>query len=143
LWIFISFLLLTIDITILRGGYKMNTYVNEIWEKALEILKAELTEVSFNTWIKSIDPLKMTDSTITLGVRNDFTKDILENRYKDLIKNSIQAACNKSYSINFVISSEEASDLDTSTSKHTNNKHNLIVNDEMSAILNIPLILSS
>jgi len=102
LWIFISFLLLTIDITILRGGYKMNTYVNEIWEKALEILKAELTEVSFNTWIKSIDPLKMTDSTITLGVRNDFTKDILENRYKDLIKNSIQAACNKSYSINFV-----------------------------------------
>ncbi len=36
----------------------MNTYVNEIWEKALEILKAELTEVSFNTWIKSIDPLK-------------------------------------------------------------------------------------
>ncbi len=114
----------------------MNTYVNEIWEKALEILKAELTEVSFNTWIKSIDPLKMTDSTITLGVRNDFTKDILENRYKDLIKNSIQAACNKSYSINFVISSEEASDLDTSTSKHTNSKHNLIVNDEMSAILN-------
>ena len=70
----------------------MNTYVKEIWEKALEILKAELTEVSFNTWIKSIDPLNITDSSITLGVRNDFTKDILENRYKDLIKNSIQAA---------------------------------------------------
>ncbi|MDU4891451.1 MAG: chromosomal replication initiator protein DnaA [Clostridium sp.] len=111
----------------------MNTYVKEIWEKALEILKAELTEVSFNTWIKSIDPLNITDSSITLGVRNDFTKDILENRYKDLIKNSIQAACNKSYTINFVIISEEATD---ELPKVTPKKQNLVVNDEMSATLN-------
>lgn len=114
----------------------MDTYLKEIWEKALEILKAELTEVSFNTWIKSIDPLKITDSTITLGVRNDFTKDILENRYKDLIKNSIQVACNKSYSINLVIISEEASDLETSLSRDSNKRKNLVVNDEMSASLN-------
>lgn len=111
----------------------MNTFVKEIWEKALEILKAELTEVSFNTWIKSIDPLNITDSSITLGVRNDFTKDILENRYKDLIKNSIQAACNKSYTINFVIISEEATD---ELPKVTPKKQNLVVNDEMSATLN-------
>ena len=114
----------------------MDTYLKEIWEKALEILKAELTEVSFNTWIKSIDPLKITDSTITLGVRNDFTKDILENRYKDLIKNSIQVACNKSYSINLVIISEEASDLEQSLSRESNKRKNLVVNDEMSASLN-------
>ncbi len=111
----------------------MNTFVKEIWEKALEILKAELTEVSFNTWIKSIDPLNITDSSITLGVRNDFTKDILENRYKDLIKNSIQAACNKSYAINFVIISEEATD---ELPKVNPRKQNLVVNDEMSATLN-------
>lgn len=111
----------------------MNTFVKEIWEKALEILKAELTEVSFNTWIKSIDPLNITDSSITLGVRNDFTKDILENRYKDLIKNSIQAACNKSYTINFVIISEEATD---ELPRVTPKKQNLVVNDEMSATLN-------
>ncbi len=111
----------------------MNTYVKEIWEKALEILKAELTEVSFNTWIKSIDPLNITDSSITLGVRNDFTKDILENRYKDLIKNSIQAACNKSYTINFVIISEESTE---SIHKAPPKRQSLVVNDEMSAILN-------
>lgn len=111
----------------------MNTYVKEIWEKALEILKAELTEVSFNTWIKSIDPLNITDSSITLGVRNDFTKDILENRYKDLIKNSIQAACNKSYSINFVIISEEATDT---LQRVPPKRQSLVVNDEMSATLN-------
>ena len=114
----------------------MDTYFQDIWKKALEILKAELTEVSFNTWIKSIEPLKITDSSITLGVRNDFTNDILENRYKDLIKNSIQAACNKSYTINLVVISEEATDLEANSLKDTNKKKNLTVNDEMSATLN-------
>lgn len=115
----------------------MDTYLKEIWEKALNILKAELTEVSFNTWIKSIEPLKITDSSITLGVRNDFTKDILENRYKDLITNSIEVACNKKYSITFIIISEEATDLEApNNSKDVNKGKNLVVNDDMSTTLN-------
>lgn len=113
----------------------MSTQIKEIWEKTLNTLKGELTEVSFNTWIKSIEPVALSDTTIKLGVPNNFTKDILENRYKDLIKNSIQAVFNKSYNIEFFILSEEAVELVT-PKKLKEEKPTLVVNDEMSATLN-------
>jgi len=117
------------------GGQEMSTQIKEIWEKTLNTLKGELTEVSFNTWIKSIEPVALSDTTIKLGVPNNFTKDILENRYKDLIKNSIQAVFNKSYNIEFFILSEEAVELVT-PKKLKEEKPTLVVNDEMSATLN-------
>lgn len=113
----------------------MSTQVREIWDKTLNTLKGELTEVSFNTWIKSIEPMSISDTTIRLGVPNNFTKDILENRYKDLIKNSIQAVFNKSYNIEFFIISEEAVELE-SNRRSEESKPTLVVNDEMSATLN-------
>ncbi|ARC83315.1 chromosomal replication initiator protein DnaA [Clostridium argentinense CDC 2741] len=113
----------------------MNTQVKELWEKTLNTLKGELTEVSFNTWIKSIEPISLEDSNLRLGVPNNFTKDILENRYKDLIINSVKSVSNKTYNINFLIISEEAIEKDTSK-KQEEQKPKLVVNDEMSAILN-------
>ena len=62
----------------------MDVQLKEIWEKTVNIIKGELTEVSFNTWIKSITPLSIEANTFKLGVPNNFTRDILENRYKDL-----------------------------------------------------------
>lgn len=113
----------------------MNTQVKELWEKTLNTLKGELTEVSFNTWIKSIEPISLEDSNLRLGVPNNFTKDILENRYKDLIINSVKSVSNKTYNIDFFIISEEAIEKDAST-KQEEQKPTLVVNDEMSAILN-------
>lgn len=113
----------------------MNTKVKELWEKTLNTLKGELTEVSFNTWIKSIEPISLEDSNLRLGVPNNFTKDILENRYKDLIINSVKSVSNRTYNINFLIISEEAIEKDTSK-KQEEQKPKLVVNDEMSAILN-------
>lgn len=113
----------------------MNTQVKELWEKTLNTLKEELTEVSFNTWIKSIEPISLEDSNLRLGVPNNFTKDILENRYKDLIINSVKSVSNRTYNINFLIISEEAIEKDTSK-KQEEQKPKLVVNDEMSAILN-------
>lgn len=64
----------------------MNTQLNEIWQKTLGLLKNELTEISFNTWIKTIDPMSLTANTINLAVPADFNKGILESRYQALIK---------------------------------------------------------
>ncbi|GAA0123625.1 chromosomal replication initiator protein DnaA [Clostridium faecium] len=109
--------------------------MKELWEKTLNTLKGELTEVSFNTWIKSIEPISLEDSNLRLGVPNNFTKDILENRYKELIINSIKAVSSKTYNIEFFIISEEAIEKESSK-KQEERKSSLAVNDEMSAILN-------
>ena len=117
----------------------METDLQDLWQKTLNIIKGEMSEVSFNTWIKSCEPISMSSDTIKISVPNSFTQDILEKRYKDLVANSIKAICSKLYNVEFLI----ASDLQTTTEEATpkeineNRKTNVVtVNDEMTTTLN-------
>jgi chromosomal replication initiator protein len=112
----------------------MDTQLNEIWEKTLNIIKGELTEVSFNTWIKSAVPVSIIDNSIKLGVPNDFTKEILDTRYKDLLINAIQLISSKKYSIEFFILSEETAEIQKKNEAES--RRAVVISDEMSATLN-------
>ena len=117
----------------------METELKELWEKTLNIIKGELTEVSFNTWIKSCEPISISSNTIIISVPNSFTQDILEKRYKDLVINSIEAACSKTYELEFVIASElQEVEEKNEENKNTSKKDGIsvTVNDEMSSTLN-------
>jgi chromosomal replication initiator protein len=118
------------------GGYKMNAHPKEIWEQSLNIINGEITEVSFNTWIKSITPVSIENDTFILSVPNDLTKGILTSKYKNLIANAIKLITSKKYNIKFLIASEseEALTLDNTNKMH--NKNSVLVNDEMSTMLN-------
>lgn len=85
----------------------MNGQLPDLWQKTLNLLKNELTEISFNTWIKTIEPLSINQNTIYLGVPAEFNKGILESRYSTLIKNAIKQIASKEYEVNFVIPSQE------------------------------------
>ncbi|WP_026883402.1 chromosomal replication initiator protein DnaA [Clostridium akagii] len=111
----------------------MGTQLNEIWEKTLNIIKGELTEVSFNTWIKSISPLSIDNNYIRLGVPNQFTKEILESRYKDLLSNAVKLITTKKYSLIFNILSEETAEVDEHNGDESNLSDN---NDDMPTMLN-------
>lgn len=86
----------------------MSSQLNNIWERALNLLKNELTEISFNTWIKTIEPVSLNSDSIDLGVPAEFNKGILESRYSTLIKNAIKQVTSKDYKINFIIPSQES-----------------------------------
>ena len=83
------------------GRNNMNVQLNDIWNRTLELLKGEMTEISFNTWILTIEPMSMDSNTITLGVPADFQKGILESRYSYLIKNALRQLTHKDYNIYF------------------------------------------
>lgn len=83
----------------------MDTQFSDIWQKTLELLKNELTEISYNTWVKTLEPLNITSNSVTFGVWDDFNKGILESRYSLLIKNALKQVSHKEYTINFVIKS--------------------------------------
>lgn len=87
----------------------MNAQLYNLWQRALEMLKMELTEISFNTWIKTIEPVSMNSNLIELGVPADFNKGILETRYTTLIQNAIKQVTSKHYTVTFVSPSEEKS----------------------------------
>lgn len=77
--------------------------IEKIWQDSLQLIKEELTEVSFNTWIKTLEPVKIINNNFYLIVQTDFYKDILINRYSSLIKNAILHITSVSYNIEFII----------------------------------------
>ncbi len=109
----------------------MNNQLNELWEKTLTIIKAELTEVGFNTWIKCIEPINMSQDTLFLSVPNDFTKGILEARYKDLISNAVKLVSSKKHDIKFVLANEEIIKEIEEGPVHTPREKQNITNDDM------------
>lgn len=88
----------------------MSLKLEEVWGNTLKLIKNELTEVSFNTWLKTIEPISLKDKYIVLGAPNEFTKGILEARYLTLIKNAIKQITNIDFEIKFLIPGEDESD---------------------------------
>jgi chromosomal replication initiator protein len=85
----------------------MYSHITEVWEKTLELIKVELTEVSFNTWLKAIHPISTKDNVVAFSVPDDFTKGILETRYVTLIKNALKQVTSEFFEIKFIIPSED------------------------------------
>ena len=85
----------------------MASNLDTIWKDVLTVIKVELTEVSFNTWLKSVNPISLSNNKIILGAPNDFTKGILMGRYFNLIKNSIKQVTNEEYIVEIIIPGEE------------------------------------
>ena len=84
-----------------------------LWDKTLQLIKGDLTSVSFNTFFKNIVPLKIHLNDLILLSPSDFNKDILENRYLHLIEDAISQLSLKKYNIKFVLSEKEVADLNS------------------------------
>ncbi|WP_206460144.1 chromosomal replication initiator protein DnaA [Anaerovorax sp. IOR16] len=80
-----------------------------LWEKTLELLQPELTPVSFDTWISPLSPINVDEKEgiLYLSLYSDFSKSILEGRYKPVIENAVKQAFGKALKVSF-ISPEEA-----------------------------------
>lgn len=74
-------------------------YLQDIWAKALDVLEKELEVISFNTWIKPTTAVKIDGRDLILKAENEFSKEFLEGRYLNLIKNAIIQVSNTEYNI--------------------------------------------
>ncbi|WP_097028067.1 DnaA N-terminal domain-containing protein [Clostridium peptidivorans] len=61
-----------------------NTYQEILWSNFMGVIRQQLSEVSFNTWIKSLAMDEIKDNVVVLKAPNDFTKEIYESRYKEV-----------------------------------------------------------
>lgn len=93
----------------------MSSTVHTIWEKALQIIHSELPEVSYNTWLKTLEPFSIQDDLFILTVPNSFNKDILESRYTGLIINALKQATSKNYRLELILPSSAQDYIDAAT----------------------------
>ncbi len=81
--------------------------IKKIWEDALEILKNEVSTVSFETWILPIIPCGINGNQFILQVENAFFKDMVEKRSLPLIRTAIKHATKREYDVLIVTEEEQ------------------------------------
>ncbi len=104
--------------------------VNEIWDKALVLIKEEISDLSYKTWFLPIKPISIVDNKFYINVIDQFNKGPLE-RYETLIKNSLNIITSKDYEICFCSPEdnickqieEKKQSVNTSSSSHLNDKY--------------------
>lgn len=88
---------------VLTEGHDGEDPSDDVWNKAKDIIKDELTETSFNTWIEPITQFKIEENTIFLQVCNEFSKSILEARYIDLLTSAIHQVIDSSFNLELLV----------------------------------------
>ncbi len=64
----------------------------EIWKQVLEIIKPEFSQmkVSYDTWIETIIPLEISETSLKIQVPYPYNKEMIDLRYTNLIKNAVK-----------------------------------------------------
>lgn len=98
----------------------MQNELNELLTKAKELLKEEMTTISYETWIKGIEIQSENNGNIVLLINTDFQKNIVDSKYKDLLKNTFNFITNKDCTVSLV-SREELEKQAKESSSVSNN----------------------
>jgi chromosomal replication initiator protein len=78
------------------------------WKATLGELELQMTKATFNTWLKDAHLISCEDNTYTIGVRNDYAKDWLENRLRDTILRTLSAIKGQRVDVQFMVKGDES-----------------------------------
>ncbi len=84
----------------------MDSDINELWKRVLELLAPEMTAVGFSTWIKPLRPVSLNDSTLLIATDSDIVKNMVSGRYMDLLKNALFEITGNDYSVTITIGND-------------------------------------
>lgn len=79
----------------------------ENWQKSLEYLKSQISEVGFDTWLKFMHPVAVDEGNLIVAVPNFFTRNVLKNRYDNLIEEAFYKFTSQRIKIKYIIASDE------------------------------------
>ena len=99
--------------------------INELNTKAKELLKNEVTGISYSTWISNIEIFSVDDTTITIMAQNIVHKDMLESRYLSLLKNTFSFITHKNYDVKIICEEDMPKDKTPVIPTNTPNSSNL------------------
>jgi len=105
----------------------------ELLTKAKELLKDEVTSITYETWIKPLEIQSIEGNHIVFKAISEYHKDSIQSRYSPLILNTLKFITNKDWSFSVVwnqeedsqsnkqvIASEKKIDTDDDISQYTN-----------------------
>lgn len=99
---------------------------DELLSKLKELLKNEVSTISYDTWIFPLEIDSIKDNHIIFTVKSDFQRDFIENKFNSLIFNTLRYITNKEWTFSVIDISKE-------------NNQGQIISDKKSNISDIEL----
>ena len=94
----------------------------ELVSKIKELLKPEVTKISYDTWILPLNIRSIDGDNIVFTTISEFQKDFIENKYRSLIFNTLRYITNKDWTFSVIDLSKEESNTEI-VIKDTSNKN--------------------
>ena len=79
------------------------TEVRKAWQAVRGHLQMEMDRASFDTWIKATDFVAYEDSTLVIGVQNDYARGWLENRLTTTIARKMSGLMGRDIKVRFIV----------------------------------------
>lgn len=81
----------------------MNEELSRIWTKCLSLLKEEIQDTFFNTYIMELKPIDLTDEAIIFEVSQKFFLDTIESKFYPSIRNAVISVTGREYRLHFYL----------------------------------------
>lgn len=81
----------------------MQNELQELLDTAKDLLKNELTEIAFNTWIVPLNIESRIGNEIILSVENEFFRDTIMSKHLPLIKNTFNFITKQSCNVSIIV----------------------------------------
>lgn len=76
------------------------------WGQASQLLRLQLSDISYNSWIKPITPAQMTEDSVVFTLEKDFQLTHVRQRYHIIISNAMEQVLGRPVRCTFVLPSE-------------------------------------
>lgn len=96
----------------------INIGLESMWADVVDQLKLELSTPSFETWVRTVVPLRIDDNVLVLEVPTDFIRELIASRYTDLLRDVVQKSFEKPLDIQLRVAPPKVAAPRKSTSKN-------------------------
>ncbi len=79
----------------------------QAWQSVLGQLQMEMPRASYDTWVRDTRPVSYQNGLLTIGVRNAYARDWLENRLVSTVNRLLGGILNGSVAVSFVVYGNE------------------------------------
>jgi len=102
----------------------------QAWQSVLGQLQMEMPRASFDTWVRDTKPVSYQDGMLTVGVRNAYARDWLENRLATTVNRLLFGITSASVDVKFIVSGLEAEQVVDEPTPHRNQLEPVAVSEQ-------------
>ncbi len=93
-----------------------NPNMKTIWKDCLSIIKDKVPDLTYNTWFLPIKPIELNNQNLLVEVPSSFFIEWLEERYGNIIDETIKSVIGKNAELSFIIAENKEENSTTNIS---------------------------